>query len=162
MKPSSLLSHALQGLLAVFLLWGPVSSTYDYLLQPRAFPYKEDIKPVMLYVEQHKEANDQVVVYDQAAVTYEYYAPFYGLNDLPAIYLGDYRKKPTKYRLVVDALPKNQRVWFIFSNVLATLNDTSDRSYIFDYLSTKGGHIIEQYGGNDTFSSAYLVILDNR
>jgi len=84
---------------------------------------------------------------------------FFGLNNAHTTYLGDYRKQPIKYNQVLDSLPKNQRIWFIFSNVLKTRNDVSDRSYIFDYLSQIGGNIIEQYGGDDTFSSAYLVIL---
>jgi hypothetical protein len=113
----------------------------------------------MSYVEQYLEANDQFVIYDQAAVTYQYYAPFFGLNNFYTIYLGDYRKKPINYNLVIDALPKNQRIWFIFSNVLKTRDNISDRSYIFDYLKSIGGQIIGQYGGADTFSSAYLVII---
>ncbi len=159
LKSTTFLSHVLRWLLTAFLLWGPIISTFNYIQQPRAFPYKEDIKPVMSYVEAHKEPNDEVVVYDQAAVTYSYYAPFYSLNNLPAIYFGDYRKKPKKYNDILDTLPKNQRIWFIFSNVLYTLNDESDRTYIFDYLHTIGGQIIDQYGGTDTFSSAYLVII---
>ncbi len=157
-KSSSFLSHSLQWLLAAFLLWGPLTSAYNYLVQPRAFPYREDIKPVLLYVEQHKQPADQVVVYDEAAVTYAYYAPFYDLDGLPAIYLGDYRKKPIKYHQVIDGLPKNQRVWFVFSNVLVSKGNISDRTYMFDYLNSLGGRFIEQYGGSDTFSSAYLVI----
>jgi len=158
-KTSTFLSHGIRWLLTAYLLLGPIISTYDYLQEPRAYPFQEDIKPAMSYVEQHIEANDQFVIYDQAAVTYEYYAPFYGLNNFHAIYLGDYRKKPINYNLVIDALPKNQRIWFIFSNVLKTRDNISDRSYIFDYLKSIGGQIIGQYGGPDTFSSAYLVII---
>jgi hypothetical protein len=159
LKSSSLLSYGFRGLLAVYLLLGPVISTYNYIQQPRAFPLKEDIRPVLSYVEKHKQPGDQFVVYDQAAVTYYYYSPFYGLNNSPTIILGDYRKKPLKYQQVIDALPKNQRIWFIFSNVLYTLNNESDRTYMFDYLGRLGGHIIDQVGGSDTFSSGYLVII---
>jgi Dolichyl-phosphate-mannose-protein mannosyltransferase len=159
LKTSTLLSHGIRWLLTVYLLMGPIISTIGYLQEPRAYPFQEDIKPAMSYVEQHIEANDQFVIYDQAVVTYKYYAPFYDLNNFHAIYLGDYRKKPINYNLVVDALPKNQRIWFIFSNVYKTRNEISDRTYIFDYLESIGGQIIEQYGGTDTFSSAYLVII---
>jgi hypothetical protein len=159
LRSSAFFSRLLGGLLTAYLLLGPVITTYNYIQEPRAFPLKEDIKPVMLYILQHGQPNDQFVVYDQAAVTYSYYAQFYGLNNSPTILLGDYRKKPIKYNQVIDALPKDQRVWFVFSNVLYTLNDESDRTYMFDYLSTIGGHIIDQVGGNDTYSSAYLVII---
>ena len=159
MKSLSFLSHGIRWVLTAFLLVGPVTSTYNYLNEPRPYPFNEDIKPALLYVEQHKEANDQFVVYDQADFTYEYYAPFYGLSKSDTIVLGDFRKQPQKYRLAIDALPKNQRIWFIFTNVLKTLNDVSDSSYIFDYISTIGGKVIERYGGDDTFSSAYLVII---
>ena len=158
-KTSTLLSHGIRWLLTAYLLVGPVISTYGYLQEPRAYPFQEDIKPAMSFVEQHIEANDQFVVYDQAVVTYKYYAPFFGMSNSPTIYLGDYRKKPINYNQVIDALPKNQRVWFIFSNVYETRNKISDRSYIFDYLKSIGGQIIDQYGGTDTFSSAYLVII---
>jgi hypothetical protein len=159
LRRTSFLSPVLGGLLTVYLLLGPVISTYNYIQEPRAFPLKEDIKPVLLYIEKHREPNDQFVVYDQAAVTYSYYAQFYGLNNSPTILLGDFRKKPIKYNQVIDGLPKNQRVWFVFSNVLYTLNDESDRTYMFDYLRTIGGRIIDQVGGEDTYSSAYLVII---
>jgi hypothetical protein len=158
LKSSWILSHGIRWLLTVFLLLGPVLSTYGYLYQPRAYPFQEDIKPAMAYVKEHFKADDQIVVYDQAAVTFNYYAPFFGLNNAHTIYLGDYRKLPIKFNQAMDALPKNQRIWFIFSNVLKTRNNLSDRSYIFDYLSQIGGNIIEQFGGDDTFSSAYLVI----
>jgi hypothetical protein len=158
-KSPSFLSHGIRWLLTAYLLLGPVSSTYNYLQEPRSFPFKEDIKPALLYIEQHKETNDQIVVYDQAAFTYGYYAPFYGLSNSQTIVIGDYRKEPQKYRLILDSLPRNQRIWFIFTNVLYTLNNVLDSTYIFDYLNTIGGNIIEQYGGNDTFSSAYLVII---
>ena len=72
LKTSSYLSHGFRWLLTVYLLLGPVISTYGYLYQPRAYPFQEDIKPAMSYVEQHLEANDQLVVYDQAVVTYNY------------------------------------------------------------------------------------------
>jgi len=159
LKTSPFLSHGFRWLLTAYLLVGPIISAYSYLQEPRAYPFQEDIKPAMSYVEQHLEANDQFVIYDQAAVTYQYYAPFFGLNNFYTIYLGDYRKKPINYNLVIDALPKNQRIWFIFSNVLKTRDNISDRSYIFDYLKSIGGQIIGQYGGPDTFSSAYLVII---
>jgi len=159
LKTSPFLSHGFRWLLTAYLLVGPIISAYSYLQEPRAYPFQEDIKPAMSYVEQHLEANDQFVIYDQAAVTYQYYAPFFGLNNFYTIYLGDYRKKPINYNLVIDALPKNQRIWFIFSNVLKTRDNISDRSYIFDYLKSIGGQIIGQYGGADTFSSAYLVII---
>ena len=159
MRSSSVLSHGTRWLLTAYLLMGPVTSTYNYVQEPRPYPFKEDIKPALLYVQQHWQADDQLVVYDQADYTFEYYKPFYGLSHSPTIVLGDYRKQPQKYRQVIDALPKNQRVWFIFTNVLKTLNDVSDSKYIFDYVSTIGGSIIEQYGSDDTFSSAYLVIM---
>ena len=158
-KSFSFLSNGMRWLFTVYLLLGPVTSTYDYIQQPRAFPFKEDIKPAMLYIKQHRETNDQIIVYDQADFTYEYYAPFYSLSNSQTIVLGDFRKQPQNYHPILDALPKNQRIWFIFTNVLYTLNNVSDRSYIFEYLSSIGGQIIEQFGGDDTLSSAYLIII---
>jgi hypothetical protein len=159
LKSSAALTRGLQWLLVAYLLWVPAGVTYFNVLQPRSFPYKEDIKPVLSFVQQHREKDDLIVVYDQAATTYEYYAPFYDLADAQTIMLDNYRKQPPKYRYAIDDLPKQQRIWIVFSNVLDTQGGVDVRTFILDYIKKIGGQIIEQYSVTDGISSAHLVVL---
>jgi hypothetical protein len=143
--------------LIVFLLWGPALNTYGLVTQPRYAPYKEDIKPVLAFIQTHWRPGDFVVVYDQASPTYAYYAAFYGLN-ADATVLANVRNHPRRYKIAIDALPRQQRIWFIFSNVLDTKSGPDVREYILDHVDKTGGQRLESYA-YDNVSRADLVIL---
>jgi hypothetical protein len=143
--------------LIVLLLWGPALNTYGVLSQPRYAPYKEDIKPVLGFVQAHWRPGDLVVVDDQASPTYAYYAALYGLKaDAPV--LANVRNHPRRYKIAIDALPRQQRIWFIFSNILDTKSGPDVREYILDYVDKTGGQRLESYA-YDNVSLADLVIL---
>lgn len=149
--------QALGGIAVIALLWSPVSGTLAVLGQRRSTPYREDLKPVLAFVQQHWRPDDLIVVYDQASITYEYYAPFHGLATAQHLFLENHRNNPRRYRLALDALPGQQRTWFIFSSVLDMPDDTDVRTFLLDYAVASGGKVLEQYN-YDSVSFADLVL----
>lgn len=159
LRSSAALAGGLRWVLVGYLLWIPASVTYFNVLQPRSFPYKEDIKPALSFVQQQREPDDLIVVDHQASLSFEYYAPFYDLDHAKTIVLESNRKQPQRYRNAIDDLPRQQRIWFIFSNVLDTQGGVDVRSFILNYVHTIGGQILEEYSVSGGISSAHLVIL---
>lgn len=149
--------RVLKVLAVVALLWSPFSETASALGQRRSTPYREDLKPVLAYVQQHWQPGDLIVVYDQASITYQYYAPFYGLGDADQVTLENHRNNPRRYRLALDELPGQTRTWFIFSSVLDMPDDTDVRTFLLDYATRSGGRILEQVN-HDGVSFADLVL----
>lgn len=86
-------------------------------------PYsKQEIKPVMKYVSEHKQAGDKIYVYYRARLGFKYYRDKYGLGD--AVFgsnTGKDANSPLEKGLQkrasrLDSLKGNERVWFIFTN----------------------------------------------
>jgi hypothetical protein len=150
-------AKALTGVAVIALLWSPFSETLEALGKRRSTPYREDLKPVLAFVQQHWQPEDLVVVYDQASVTYEYYAPFYGLAEAQLLGLENDRNHPRRYRRVLDELPAHRRTWFIFSNVLDISDDMDVRTFLLNYATRSGGQILDQYN-YDAVSYADLVL----
>ncbi len=144
---------------AIFLLWSPTSGMLSQLQQPRSAPYPEDIKPVLQYVHDNLQAGDIIVVYHDALPTYTYYAPLYGLSANKTYSLADWRKRPVQYKNFIDVLPKNRRIWFIFSRVQLNKDHQDERQYILDHVRSAGGDVIQQLGVSGDISSAHLVVL---
>jgi hypothetical protein len=100
---------ALMGL----LLYAPASAALDNLGHPYM---REDIKPVLAYLQQHKRDTDFIYVYYGADPAFEYYAPAFGLKP------GDYtvsvmaRDQPEQYAAEIERLSAYSRVWFVFSH----------------------------------------------
>jgi len=149
--------RALKVLAVAALLWSPFSETVNALGQRRSTPYREDLKPVLAYVQQHRQPGDLIVVYDQASITYEYYAPFYGLRDADSVILENNRNNPRRYRRVLDALPVQTRTWFIFSSVLDMPDDTDVRTFLLEHVVRSGGQVLQQIN-YDAVSFADLVL----
>lgn len=153
------LNGTLTGMIAISLLWTPIGTTLGMLRQPRSTPYPEDIKPVLEFIRENGQADDLVVVYDQAAPTYAYYAPFYELSGNPTLYLPEWRQEPRKYLGFIDALPKNRRIWIVFSAVLGLKGDVNARDYMLDYVRSIGGDVIKEINVSGGISSGHLIVL---
>jgi type IV secretory pathway VirB2 component (pilin) len=152
------LAQGASWLLAALFLAGPAESALMGITEPRYLPYREDIKPVLSFMKDHWLPGDMVVVYDQATITYKYYAPFYGLEGAETLALKDDRNHPRRYNRVIDALPRERRIWFVFSNVLDTKAGPDVRSYLIEYMVANGAQEIQQYSF-DGVSMADLVVL---
>lgn len=114
-------SAAIAGiLLLVFLLAEPLASASYLFVQPS---WKSEIKPVMGYVQEHRQSGDVLYIYQRGAYQFKYYAKKYGFQE------GDYilgvddlgqnlsAQEWERYKSDLDRLRGNKRVWVLFSHV---------------------------------------------
>jgi hypothetical protein len=81
----------------------------------------EDIKPVLRYISENRHPEDITYVYYGSAPAFDYYAPFYGLEDanvLVGFETLNRRLGLRKFYEDVEAFNGNERVWFIFSSIV--------------------------------------------
>ncbi len=159
LRPVPVLQRTSSWLLVLFLLWAPGQALLGWMGQPRSTPYPEDIRPALAFVHANKQPSDMIVVYSQANPTYRYYAPFFGLSNNPTTYLQDYRKTPEKYKGIIDVLPRNTRIWFVFSAVVEAKGNIDERTYILNCVHSVGGKVIQETSVSGGISSAELVII---
>ncbi len=124
--------------LVLTLLWLPVNVVTSNFLSP---PLGDDIKPAMNYVEQHRTQDDIIYVYHGARPSFNYYAPFYGLDKGNVISGLDLDNAPAlkQFYSQVDQLRGNDRVWIIFSHIVACGGCTGDmEAFYVQYLNQFG------------------------
>ncbi len=129
---------------ALTILWPPANAIYGNFLTP---PMGDDIKPVMIYVEQHRIPNDVIYVYHGARPSFNYYAPFYGL-DLGNVISGlDLDNAPALKQFYgqVDRLKGNDRVWVIFSHIVACGGCTGDMEAFYIQYLDQFGKVEDQF-----------------
>lgn len=145
------------GILALVVAWQIVPITYERAISSA----KEDIRPVIEYVAENRAQDDIVYVFHRTDPVFHYYAPFYGL-DTGNIVIGVYdpRKKVAlqNFEDDVDRLIGNERVWFIFSEVIDCVECEGEDTQAF-YLEhiNKFGVITDSYDGSG--ANAYLYDL---
>ena len=104
---------------------------------------------------------DILYVFYRTETTYRYYAPFYGL-DTGNIVIGTSRPRKRitlqSYEEDVLSLVGNERVWFLFSEVVDCPNcpEEDTLSYYLEFVDPHGV-VIDKYEGSET--SAYLYDL---
>ena len=132
-------------LLALYIIWTPINGALGNFLSPRMGAH---IKPVMEYVSEHREQEDIVYVYHGARPSYNYYAPFYGLdtgNVLTGFDVSDTQGLTQFYKHVGNKLNGNSRVWVIFSHIVDCGGCEGDmETFYVEYLN-QYGIIEEQY-----------------
>ncbi len=112
------------GLLALIILWGPVTSASRNALTP---PMGEDIKPVLAYIQEHMQEKDVIYVHKGSIVPFLYYASSYGFNADNTI-IAEVNNKGTKgFISDVKNLKGKNRIWFIFSHVISCDGCKGDR-----------------------------------
>jgi hypothetical protein len=101
-----------------------------------------DIKPVMRYVAENRHAEDTIYVYYGSAPAFDYYETFYGLdrgNVIVGFETLNRRLGLRRFNEDVDALRGNDRVWFIFSDIVDCGGCEGDaQQYFVDYLDGFG------------------------
>lgn len=146
--------------LIALLLKPAIATTNSYLVTHSYLQI--DIKPVLAFVENNKQDDDFVYLYHNAKTGYIYYAPFYGIENLPYISGQNNIGDAKKYRVELDSLPRGKRIWFIFSYVAEAKvrkgEKRNERAYILNYLKENGTLVGEIYARNNA-SSAHLFIL---
>ncbi len=111
---------------------------------------------------QNRQQNDAAYLYHYVGSPFDYYAPQYDLEDLTLFYGQDYSSSAKKYQDELSLLPRQQRIWFVFSFVgdtrVTKKDKQNERDYILNYLKQNGMLLGEFYSTNDA-SSAHLFIL---
>lgn len=129
--------------------------TYSYV--------REDLKPVFSFMEKKHREEDFVYLYHFVGPEYLYYAPSYHLEHLPHIMGQNHSARAKRYEDEIAALPRGQRVWFVFSFVIQARvrkgERQNEREYILNYLKENGTLLTEFYSTNNV-SSAHLFILE--
>ena len=121
--------------LALLLLFGPLESAIKTVRQPFG---GEQVRPALEYLAAHRGPDDTVYVYYATYPTWRYYAPLIGLNVPGKIVEGrPSRREPGKYKEGIDALPREGKLWLIFSHVhTGSLGD--EERLILGYVEEKG------------------------
>ena len=145
------------GILVLAVIWQIVPITYEKAISGE----KTDIRPVLAYVAKNRLPDDVVYVFYRTNAIYHYYAPFYGL-DTGNIIIGsqEARKRVAlqSYEDDVLNLVGNERVWFLFSEVVDCENcpEEDTLSYYLEFINPYGV-VMDSYEGSG--ASAYLYNL---
>jgi len=147
-------------LILVSLLLQPVGGATKELIHPSV---RDDIRPVMAYVREHRQPNDIAYVYHHLRAAFQYYAPKYGFNANDYVLGTDEREhwkdqENAAYLEDLDRLRGAGRVWLVFSYV-RTIKGVSEEDYLLHYLDRTGKRLDETRSAG---ASAYLYDLANR
>ena len=146
--------------LMILILQSVISTTNSYLFTHDYL--RDDLKPVFSFMQASHQEDDLVYLYHLVAPEYSYYAPDYNLENLQTITGQNYSARAKNYQEELSALPRGQRIWFVFSFVIETRirkgENENEREYILRYLNENGTLLDEYYSRNDV-SSAHLFIL---
>jgi len=149
-------SWVIPGLLVAVLLLYPMSSSLRHLAQPHT---REEIKPVLEYVQQHRKAGDVIYLYRWSVPAFTYYADRYGL-DLDECIKGT--AATHDWRVCVKDLPRLRglpRVWVIFSHALTCkwADRGADDEEVVTFWLDNAGMRLDSFSAPG--SSAYLYDL---
>ena len=139
------------------VIWIPANVVSSNFLSP---PLGDDIKPVMNYVEQHRTQKDIVYVYHGARPSFNYYAPFYRLDKGNVISGLDLDNAPAlkQFYSQVDQLKGNDRVWVIFSHIVACGGCSGDMETFYVQYLNQFGKVEDQFKAQG--ADVYLYNLD--
>ncbi len=155
-----LLANAAFAVLLILLLRPVITTTNSYLVLRDYL--QDDLKPVLAFMEVNKQDGDLVYVYHYIEQPYAYYAPQYDLEALPVVVGQNNSAEARKYQEELSSLPREQRIWFLFSFVHETRIrkgvKRDERVYILNYLRDNGTLLDEFYARNNA-SSVHLFVL---
>ncbi|MFN8473909.1 MAG: glycosyltransferase family 39 protein [Anaerolineae bacterium] len=102
----------------------------------------ENVKPLLAYVERHKQPGDVLFVYYGGDPAVNYYAPFYDLANVRLVIGDEHRSAPTAYLQEVDRFVGEPRVWVLFSHVCDWCQ-VDEPKYITEHLDGVGRQLDE-------------------
>ena len=126
------------GCIALLTLWALADNALQNFLTP---PMGENIKPVLKYVAENRSPNDIVYVFHGARPSFNYYAPFYGLDTGNVISDTDPPRAQALQQFYnqVNRLKGNNRVWIIFSHIVDCSGCTGNKeAFYVKYLNQFG------------------------
>jgi len=122
-------------LLAGYLMYGPLVTSFQSFVAPKYF---EHIRPTMEHLGDTWKDGDGMYVSQGALPAFRFYAPFYGLENIPYEFgeREDYTN-PQAISSRLDSFTGQPRVWMLFSHVYQS-GDFNERDYILNYLNQIG------------------------
>jgi hypothetical protein len=131
---------------------------------------REEIKPIMSYLSDHRQVNDVVYVYYGATPAFRYYSPFYKLEKVSIVWGTKHRPGADRYNSPYNRHPKvvtvwenknaemylrelnklrgNGRVWIVISD------GADEEAFFLDYLDQIGRRL-DQFGAQDSWLGLY-------
>ncbi|MFN8582483.1 MAG: hypothetical protein U0163_16100 [Gemmatimonadaceae bacterium] len=99
----------------------------------------EEIKPVLAHIREGWRPGDQLYVYTGAEPAFAYYAPTFGLAEVPVIHGTQARDDWQRNFDEVDRLRGRGRVWMLFSHVYSWGLANEERLWLFraDQIGTR-------------------------
>jgi hypothetical protein len=122
-------------LLAGYLVYGPLLTSYQTFRAPKYF---EHIRPSMEVLRATWRHGDALYVSHGALPAFRFYAPFYGLEDIP--YKFGQREEYKDPQSIVEKLTSLQgqpRVWILLSHVYER-GDFNEKDFLLSYLNQIG------------------------
>lgn len=122
-------------LLAGYLIYGPLIASAQSFIAPKYF---EHIRPAMEQLRASWKDGDALYVSNGALPAFRFYAPFYGLENIPYEYgqREDYRD-PQNLLSPFESFAGRPRVWVLLSHVYER-GDFSEKDFILNYLNQTG------------------------
>ena len=122
-------------MLAGFLLYGPFVTSIQNFVQPKYF---EHIRPSMEALRDSWKDGDALYVSYGALPAFRFYAPFYGLEDIPyeSGKREDY-KNPQNILRQLDTFKDQPRVWILLTHVYEK-GDFNEKDFILNDLNQIG------------------------
>jgi len=122
-------------LLADFLIYGPLFTSVENFVEPKYF---EHIRPSMETLRDSWKNGDALYVSNGALPAFRFYAPFYGLENIPyeSGEREDYQN-PQNILNELDSLKGQRRIWILFSHVYEK-GDFNEKDFILNSLNQIG------------------------
>lgn len=134
-------------LLAGLLLVGPFRNAASILKAPSG---REEIKPVMAYIQKNISNQDKIFVYPGARYAFQYYLTQLDFGSAEYSYGTNSRENWKKYVEELNGLRGHKRVWVLFSHVCTWRGVDEEKFFIFhlnsigkqlDYFAAPGASV---------------------
>jgi hypothetical protein len=142
-------------LLLVVLFFQPALDAGRYLLKPQT---KEEIRPVLAYIQQHRSPGDVLYSYHPAIYPLEYYSQRGVILPMQRIDSIAMRQSWQATRADLDRLRGQKRVWVLFSHVSRDTGVDEELLYL-DYLNSMGRQLDSK---QEPGASVYLYDLSSQ
>ncbi len=141
-------------LVGVYLFYGALPLTAEQFMAPKYF---EHIRPAMEVLQGSWQDGDAMYVSYGGVPAFEYYAPMYGLENVPyaAGRREDY-EDPDRMLQRLEPLKGHGRVWVLFSHVYEK-GDFNEKDFLLDRLNMIGSRKREY---REPGTSVHLYLFD--
>jgi hypothetical protein len=123
-------------LLVALLFFHPVVGAAQQMMAP---PQREELKPVVQYLQDHRREGDLVYVYYAAQFALRYYAPRLGVTARDVVTGTAARTEWGRYAEDLEQLRGHPRVWVLFSHVYRRGGVDEERFFLYhlDAMGTR-------------------------